>query len=574
MINIKISKIFFQMAEYYVMKDVAFKPQAYERAARVIESMDEDLEGIYKESGIKGLVEIEGIGQGMAEKIEEFIKTGKVREYEKLKKECPVDLEALTAVEGLGPKKIKVLYENLGIRSIKDLERAAKIGKIRELPHFGPKIEENILKGIGFAQAGQGRFLLGSVLPMARRIEKKIAGLEFVSRAVAAGSVRRFKETIGDIDILTISDQPEKVMDFFCSMPEVEKVTAKGETKSAVRLDSGINADIRVVPEESFGAALQYFTGGKDHNIELRKIAQEKKMKLNEYGIFRGKKQVAGKTEEEVYEALNLRWMEPELRENAGEIEASREKKLPKLVDLKNILGDLQMHSDWSDGEHTIKEMAEEAAEMGYKYIALTDHTGDLQIAGGLDEKTILKYFAEIEKIDKELKGFRILKGLEVNIRKNGTLDISDEVLAKADIVLASVHSNFKMPREEQTERICRAMQNPCLDIIAHPTGRIIGGRPGYDLDMEKIFDCAKKTGTILEINSYPNRLDLRDAHIRRAVEKGLKLSLGTDSHARNQLRHMELGVAQARRGWCEKKDIINTMDYDELAAFLKSHKK
>jgi DNA polymerase (family 10) len=562
------------MSEYYVMNDVSFKPQAYERAARIIESMDVDLEDIYKDKGLKGLVEIEGVGQGMAEKIEEFIKTGKIKEYEKLKKECPVDLESLTAVEGLGPKKIKTLYEKLGVKTIADLKEAASAGKIRELPRFGPKVEENILSGIVFAAAGHGRFLLGAILPLVRKIEKRIAELDYVSRAVAAGSIRRFKETIGDIDILTISSQPGKVMEYFCEMPEVEKVIAKGDTKSSVRLDSGVNADIRVVPPESFGAALQYFTGGKDHNIELRKIAQDKNLKLNEYGIFKGKKQVAGKTEEDVYEFLGLKWMEPELRENMGEIEASQKDQLPKLIEAKDILGDLQMHSDWSDGENSITEMAKEASQIGYKYIAITDHTLDLKIAGGLDEKAILKYFAEIEKVDKELKGIRILKGLEVNIRKDGSLDISDDILAQVDIVLAAAHSNFKMTREEQTERLCRAMKNPHVDIIAHPTGRIIGGRSGYELDMEKIFDCAKETGTVLEINSYPNRLDLKDAHIKRAIEKGIKLSLGTDSHAARQLHNMELGVAQARRGWAEKKDIINAMEYSELIEFLKSHKK
>jgi DNA polymerase (family 10) len=363
-------------------------------------------------------------------------------------------------------------------------------------------------------------------------------------------------------------------MDYFGSMPEVEKILAKGETKSSVRLDIGLDADIRVLPKESFGAALQYFTGNKEHNIELRKIAQDKKLKLNEYGIFKGKKQMAGETEEEVYKYLGLDWMEPELRENNGEIKASQKNNLPKLVELKDICGDLQTHSDWSDGEHSIKEMAEAAAELGYEYIAITDHTGELHIAGGMDEKTILKYVVEIEKIDKELKNFRILKGVEVNIRKDGTLDIGDEVLAKLDIVLAAVHSNFKMPRAEQTERICRAMKNPHVDIIAHPTGRIIGGRSGYEIDMDKIFDCAKETGTVLEINSYPNRLDLKEIFIKRAIEKGIKLSLGTDSHSKNQFRNMEFGVAQARRGWAEKKDIINTMDYSELMIFLKIRKK
>jgi len=583
MINAKITKIFYQIAEYLLMKDVAFKPQAYERSARLIESMEEDLEDIYKKGGVKALLKIEGIGQSLAEKIEEFIKTGKIKEYEKLKKECPVDLESLTAIEGIGPKTIRTLYEKLHVKTLKDLEKAAKAHKVQKLPRFGPKVEENILTGIEFAKGSHGRFLLGFILPLVRKIEKRLKDLDFVSETVAAGSVRRMKETIGDIDILVISNNPSKVMDFFCRMPEVQKIIARGETKSSVRLDLGLDADVRVVPKESFGAALQYFTGNKDHNIELRKIAQYKKLKLNEYGLFHGKKQVAGKTEEEVYKILGLEWMEPELRENTGEIEASllcqpadqgKPGGLPKLVDYKDIKGDLQMHSEWSDGAHSIKEMAEGARELGHEYIAITDHTGELRIAGGMDEQTILKYFAEIDKVDKSLKDIKILKGLETNIRKDGTIDISDKVLAKADIVLASVHSNFKMSREQQTKRICRAMGNPHIDIIAHPTARVIQGRPGYEVDFDELFACAKRTGTVLEINSYPDRLDLSDVNIKRAIGAGVKLSIGTDSHSKNQLRNIEFGIAQARRGWAEHGDIINTMNYQELMNFLETHKK
>jgi len=570
MINAKIAQIFYQMAEYLTMKDVAFKPQAYERAARLIESMEEDLDDIYKKGGIKALMAIGGIGQGLAEKIEEFSKTGKIKEYEKLKKQCPVDLEALTAIEGIGPKMIKVLYEKLGVKTLADLEKAAKAHKVQKLPRFGPKVEENILTGIEFAKGSHGRFLLGFVLPLVRKIEERLNDLDFVSEAIAAGSVRRMKETVGDIDILVISDKPSDVMDYFCTMPEVEKVLAKGETKSSVRLDLGLDADVRVVAKESFGAALQYFTGSKDHNIVLRRLAQDKRLKLNEYGVFRGKKQVAGKTEEEVYKSLSLRWIEPELRENMGEIEASKSGTLPRLIGYKDIKGDLQMHTEWSDGIHSIKEMAEAAKQLGHEYIAITDHTGELRIAGGMDEKTILKYFAEIDKVDKSFKGIRILKGIETNIRKDGTIDIPDKTLAKADIVLASVHSNFKMSRAEQTKRICKAMENMHVDIISHPTARVIQGRPGYDVDFEELFKCARRTGTVLEINSYPDRLDLNDIHIKKAIEAGVKLSIGTDSHSKNQLHNIELGIAQARRGWAARKDIINTMDYDELIRFLK----
>jgi len=580
MLNAKIAKIFYQIAEYYMMKDIAFKPQAYERAARLIEDMEEDVEKIYQKGGVKALMEIEGVGQGLAEKIEEFIKTGKIKEYEKLKKECPVDLEALSAIEGLGPKMIKALYEKLGVRDVRDLEKAAKAHKIQQLERFGPKVEENILRGIEFAKGGHGRFLLGQILPLARKIEKRLQELDFVQTVMMAGSLRRRKETIGDIDILVISNQPASVMDFFCEMAEVEKVIVKGETKSSVRLELGLDVDLRVVPKTSFGAALQYFTGNKDHNIALRKIAQDKNLKLNEYGVFRGRRQIAGRTEEDVYKTLGLQWIEPELRENTGEIEAAIRQAqgkpggLPKLVDYRDIKGDLQMHSEWSDGAQSIKEMAEAARELGHQYIAITDHSGELRIAGGMDEKTILKQIGEIERINKLLKGIKILKGIEVNIKKDGTLDISDKILAKLDIVLASVHSNFKMSREAMTKRICRAMTNQNVDILAHPTGRLIQQREGYQLDFEEILACAKKTGTVLEINCYPSRLDLPDVYIKKAVQAGVKLSLGTDSHTKSNLSYLELGVAQARRGWAEKADIINTLEYNELINFLKNHKK
>jgi DNA polymerase (family 10) len=607
MINSKIVQIFYQMAEYYVMGDVAFKPQAFERAARTIEPLEEDLADIYKKGSIKSLMEIEGIGRGLAEKIEEYIKTGKIKEYEKLKKECPVDLEHLSAIEGIGPKMIKVLYKKLKVKTVAELEEAAKKHLVQKLPRFGPKVEENILRGIEFSKGDKGRFLLGYILPLVRKIEGRLKELDFIKEAIVAGSIRRMKETIGDIDILAIPEKPEqpadakamagKVMEFFCAMPEVEKIYAKGETKSSVRLDLGLDADIRVVRPESFGAALQYFTGNKDHNIKLREIATGKGYKLNEYGLFKipnpksqipnktqiqnsksqKEKSIAGKTEEEIYEALGLKWMEPELRENTGEIEASLRSAqgkldgLPKLIEYKDVKGDLQMHSEWSDGANTIEQMAEAAKKLGREYIAITDHTGELRIAGGMDEPIILKYFAEIEKVDKvdkEQRGIRVLKGLEVNIRKDGTLDIPDDVLSRADIVLASVHSNFKMSREDMTERICRAMENPNVDIIAHPTGRVIQRRSGYEVDFEKVLECAKRTNTVLEINSYPDRLDLNDVHIKKAVEAGVKLSLGTDSHSKTQLGYLELGVAQARRGWAEKKDIINCLSYEELMKF------
>jgi len=579
MINSKIIKIFSEISEYYAMDDVPFKPQAYEKAVRVIESMEEDLEVIYKAGGQKALTDMPGIGRGMAEKIEEFIKTGRVKEHERLKKKCPVDLEHLTAVEGLGPKMIKTLYQRLHVKTLADLEKAAKAGKIEKLPRFGSKVQENILRGIKFVKGGQGRILLGHALPLVRKIEKRLAELKETEKVVVAGSIRRMKETIGDLDILAISSEPKRVMDFFCAMPEVEKILAQGETRSSVHLHNGLAADLRVVSQESFGSALQYFTGNKDHNIRTRKIAQGKNLKLNEYGVWRGKKQIAGRTEEEVYQAIGLPYFEPEIREDRGEIEAAlrqaqgKPSGLPKLVKYEDLKGDLQMHSTWSDGAYTIKEMAEAAKKLGRQYIAITDHgSAKLRIANALDEKRFLKQWQEIDKVNKSLSGIKILKGVEVDIDDKGRPDgLSDAFLVKFDIVLASVHFKMRMPKAEMTERIINAMKNPHLDIIAHPTGRKIQSREEMALDMEKIMAGAKETGAILEINAYPERLDLNDENIRKAVAAGVKMSVGTDAHSIEHLHYLELGVAQARRGWAERKDIINTMSYPELIKFLKN---
>jgi DNA polymerase (family 10) len=570
MINLKVSKIFYQISEYYAMDDVAFKPQAYERAARLIEAMDDDLADIYKEGGVKALMEIPGVGRGMAEKIEEYVKVGKIKEYEKLKKACPVDLEHLTAVEGLGPKSIKMLYQKLHIKTLADLEKAAKTGKIEKLPRFGPKVQENILRGIEFVKGGQGRMLLGFALPLVRKMEKRLAELKEVEKVVVAGSVRRMKETIGDIDILAISGKPQKVMDYFCSMAEVEKVLSKGETRSSVRLHNGLEADLRVVPQKSFGSALQYFTGNKDHNIKTRHLAQGKNLKLNEYGIWRGKKQIVGRSEEEVYRALGLPYFEPEIRENTGEIEAALEDKLPKLVKYQEIKGDLQMHTTWSDGAYSIKEMAEEAKKLDYEYIAVTDHAGRLRVANSLNKKEILAQWREIDKLNKSLKSIKILKGVEVDLDENGRPELAEELLAKFDLVLGAVHSRFRQPKKEATQRLINAIKNPHIDILAHPTGRKIQGREEIALDIKEIFRVAKETNTILEINAYPERLDLNDINIRKAVEGNIKLSLGTDAHSLNHLSYMELGIAQARRGWAEKKDIINCLSFGDLKKFLK----
>lgn len=554
------------------MKDEQFRPRAYERAARLIESMEDDLEDIYEKAGAKGLMEIQGIGQGLAEHIEDYIKTGEIETFEKLKKEAPIDLESFSAVEGVGPKMLMALYKNLKVKNIHDLEKMARAGSVRSLPRFGEKTEENILRSIELSREHQGRFLLGYVSPIATEIEKNLGTLATVKKIVTCGSIRRRKETIGDIDILAVSPRPKEIMEYFTSMPNVEKVIAHGETKSSVRLDMGIDADLRVVPEKSFGAAMQYFSGSKDHNVELRKIAMKYGWKLNEYGLFDKKNNIiAGRTEEEVYKKLGLDWIPPEMRENRGEIELAQKHKLPKIVEYGEVLSDLQMHTTYSDGAHSIEEMAYEARRLGQKYIAITDHVGHLKIAGAMDIKTIEKQWREIEKVDKKMKNIKILKGCEVDINPDGTIALEDKYLAKFDIVLGSIHSNFKMPKVEMTKRLIRAIENPHVDIISHPTGRVIHKRAGYEFDFEEILKVSLKTGTILEANCYPDRLDLNDLNIKKAIERGVKISFGTDAHSKIQLPYLELGIAQARRGWATKKDIMNCLNAEDLLKYLKN---
>ena len=568
--NTELAQIFREIALYLEMKEEPFKPRAYEKVAYSLEALEEPVSEIYQRGGVKALRTIPGVGQAIAEKIEEIIQTGKLEYYDGLKKEVPVDVRGLTAIEGVGPKSVKLLYEKLGIKEVADLEKAARTGKIRGLPHFGEKMEQKILKGVEFLKRGSGRLPLGAVLPLITEIEQRLCELPEVEEVVVAGSTRRWKETIGDADILAISRKPDKVMEFFVSMPEVMHVHGQGKTKSTVKLKNGMDVDLRVVPKESFGAALNYFTGSKDHNIALRKIAQEKGLKLNEYGLFRGSKRVAGKTEEEIYKALGLAFVPPELRENQGEIEAAKKGELPDLVGYRDLRGDLQIQTTWTDGANSIEEMAEEAKRLGLEYIAITDHTKSLAMTGGSDEKKLLKQMAEIDKTNRSLKGITILKGAEVNINKDGTLDIKDEVLARLDVVGIAVHSHFNLPRREMTERIVRAMRNSHADVLFHPTGRVIQKREPYDVDMDAIIQTAKETGTVLEIDAYPDRLDLKDEHVRKAIGAGVKLAIDSDAHSVSHIRFLEFGVAQARRGWAEKKDVINTRPLKEFLKCLK----
>ena len=557
--NKEVARVLYAIADLLEIKEEKFKPNAYRKAAQNIELLPEDIEKVFEQGNLE---KIPGVGKNIAKKIEEFLKTGKLEYYERLKKEIPVDVEALSSIEGMGPKKIKTLYNELGIKNLSELEKAAREGKIREIKGMGEKTEKKILESIAFARKGK-RELLGVILPEAMELkallEKKV---EMIS---IAGSLRRMKETVGDMDILAFSSQPAEVMDFFTSMENVEAVIAKGETKSSVRLESGIQVDLRIVPKESFGSALQYFTGSKEHNIEVRRIAVRAGCKLNEYGLFKGEKRIAGESEEEVYRALGMDYIPPELRENRGEVEAAMAGKLPHLIEYGDVKGDLQMHTKWSDGANTIEEMVEEARKMGHEFIAITDHVGSLKIAGGMDEDEIRKQMREVEKVNEKYDDIYVFYGVEVNIMKDGSLDMGKSVLKDVDVVVAGIHSGLRMSEEEMTARMIKAMESGVVNIIAHPTGRIIQRREGIKLDFEKVFDAAKENGVVMEINAQPARLDLNDVHVKRAVEKGLKLSIGTDAHNLSNLHYINLGVAVARRGWAEKKDIINTYDIKKL---------
>jgi len=572
--NQEIAKIFYDIAIYLEMEEVVFKPYAFEKAALSLESFSEDVENIYKKGGIKALEEIPGVGKSIAEKIEEYIKTGKVKEYEAFKKKMPVNIDELSAVEGIGPKMIRDLYKNLKIKNLNDLEKAAKAGKIRKLSGFGEKTEKNILQGIEFLKRNKGRFLLGDILPVVNEIIDNLKNLKEVKKISPAGSVRRMKETIGDVDILITSSNPRKVIEYFVSLPGVIKIWGQGPTKASIRLGEGFDADLRVLPDKEFGSALQYFTGSKEHNIALRKIAIEKGMKLSEYGLFKGKRLIASETETEIYKALGFPYFEPEMRENTGELEAALKGKLPGVIGFKDIKGDFHVHSNWNGGADSIEEISQAAQKMGYEYIGISDHTKFLRIEHGLNERQLAEQRKEIDKLNSKFKiqnsKFRILQGCEANILADGSIDIDDKVLAQLDYVIAGVHSQMKMSKDQMTERIIKAMRNPNVDIISHPTGRLIERRDEYQIDFGMILKTAKETGTILEIDSYPDRLDLKDTNIKKAKEAGVKMVVNTDSHQLDQLRFMELGISQARRGWAEKKDIINTQPLEKLLKFFK----
>lgn len=587
MVNQEIAKIFSEIGEYLEMNDDSFRAKAYERVATVISGMEESVDKIYEGGGLKALEEISGVGESIGSKIEEYLKTGKIKYFEELKKKTPVDISTLTNIEGLGPKKIKALYRELGIKTVAQLEKAARAGKIRKLAGFGEKTEVNILKGIEFLETSGKRFILPQVFYDVEAIKNKVGELPEVLRVEIAGSARRKKETIGDLDILAIvkngkgyNKNSERVMDFFSKMPEVKNIYSKGTTRSSVKLNNGMNVDLRILREESYGAGLMYFTGSKEHNIELRRLAISLGYKLNEYGLFEEKsgKMIAGKTEEEIYNKLGLTYITPEMRENTGEIALAKLVRgkggLPKLIGYDEMMGDLQVQTNWSDGENSIEECAEEAIKRGLKYILITDHSKRLTVANGLDEKRIVEQGKLIDNLNAGFKkrkiDFVILKGIECDILKNGEMDIPDRILKQLDIVGGSVHSYFNLPVIEQTKRIIRAMNNPNVDIIFHLTGRIINQRKAIEIDFEDIVRAAILTKTTLEIDSFPDRLDLKDDYIRKCVDLGVKLSIDSDAHAISHFKYLEFGIAQARRGWATRKLIVNAWPVDECLRLVR----
>jgi DNA polymerase (family X) len=567
--NKQIADFFAEIAELLELQgENPFRIRSYQNAARILGDMSENVATIVR-SG-QDLQQIPGIGEAISQKIIEIVETGKLKFLDEQKAKVPAGLPGLLKIEGLGPKKVKLFYDKLGVDSLDKLEQAAKAGKLRELPGMGEKSEEKILKGIATLRRGLGRFKLSVGLSYADALVDYLNKVKDVKRLEPSGSLRRRCETVGDLDILAICAKGSPLMAKFTGYDDVEEVIAKGETKSSVRLRCGLQVDVRVLDASSFGSGLQYFTGSKAHNIALRSRANDRGLKLSEYGVFEIEtdKKVAGKSEEEVYKVLDLPLIPPELREDRGEIEAAEKGKLPKLIELSDIRGDLQMHTKESDGKDTIENMVEAAKKLRYEYIAITEHSKAVHIANGLDEKRLAEHLKRIDKVNAKLSGFRVLKGVEVDILGDGSLDLSDDILKECEVVVASVHSRFNMEEKEMTRRIVRALKNPNVNFLGHPTGRLILEREAYKLDLKEVIKAAIDNNVVLEINAYPDRLDLRDVDARMAKEMGAKLSISTDAHSKLQLDMMKYGVFTARRAWLEAKHVVNTLS---LARLLKA---
>ncbi len=565
--NAQVAALLYKIADLLEIQGALWKPQAYRKAAHSVETYPDDIANVAKEGKLK---DIPGVGEHIAQKIEDYLKTGRLTYFEKLKKEMPV-AEELFHLEGIGPKTIKLLYQKLKVKTLADLKKAAQQGKISTIPGMGEKKQQQMLEGIGRLQTRvPHRFLLGEAAPMVGDLVnalKKVPGIENVT---PAGSYLRGKETVGDVDLLIVGKNHRKIMDSFVAMKDVARVLAHGESKSSIRLSNGLQVDARVVSQNQYGSALQYFTGSKDHSVALRKFALKKGLTLSEYGLFtvKGKKLVAGKTEEEIYKKLSMQWMPPEMRENRGEIGLALKHQVTKLVELKDINGDFQTQTTWSDGAHSIEEMAKTAKQLGWKFITITDHVGGIGIAHPLDEKRLVQQAAEIDKAQKKV-GIRIFKGAEIDITKKGELALSTAACKKLDVVLMSIHSAFRMSSMEMTKRICAAMENYPVNVFGHPTGRLINQREGVEFDTDKVFETAKERGVFLEINGQPSRMDLADVHVMAARERGCSFAISSDAHSKEQLEYVKYGVINARRGWLEKRHVLNTRSVAQVEKML-----
>jgi DNA polymerase (family X) len=544
-----------------------FRVRAYRTAAWTIAGLPQNVADMVAKG--EDLSLLSGIGKDLAGKITEIVTTGRLAKLEELERQTPAALATLMKTAGLGPKRIHSLYVKLGITNLEELRRAAEKERISELPGFGRKIEEQILESLKRIPTEE-RLKLAAAEEKAESLVSYLGASKEVKRIAVAGSYRRRLETVGDLDILVTCDSPAGIMERFISYENVMRVLAKGETRSTIVINPGLQVDLRVLPEESYGAALHYFTGSKAHNIAIRKLGVKKKIKINEYGVFRGDERIAGRTEEEIFASVGLPFIEPELRENRGEIEAAREGRLPNLVTVAEIRGDLHAHTSETDGRHTLEEMAAAARERGYRYLAITEHSKRVSMAHGFDEKRLAERNEEIDLLNEKYEDFRILKGIEVDILRDGALDLSDSILKELDLTVCSVHYQRNLSKQEQTERIIRAMDNPYFHILGHPSGRLINERAPYEVDLEKVIAAARERGCFLELNSHPDRLDLSDVYCKMAKEMGVKIAISTDAHSINNFDHMRFGVGQGRRGWLEPGDVLNTHSWPELKTLLK----
>ena len=567
--NAEVATAFEEMADLLEIEGAnPFRVRAYRFAARTLRDLPVEVGEMVAKG--EDLTSLPGIGDDLAGKIKEILATGTAAAIEAQRKRVPATLTELLRIPGLGPKRVKRLAHELKVRSLSELQTAAQAGRVRTLAGFGEKTEQHILDALATRLAEAPRVQRAVAIPSAEALVAYLEQSSGVSRVIAAGSYRRGLETIGDLDILVTAPAGRAVMDRFVAYQEVRDVLARGETKSSVRLQSGLQVDLRVVPQDSYGAALLYFTGSKAHNVVLRQLAQQRGLKLNEYGVFRGDKPIAGETEESVYASLGLPWIPPELREGRGEIDAAKAGRLPHLVDLQDLKGDLHAHTRATDGRNSLPEMAEAARLRGLRYFAITDHSRRLTMAKGLDSARLLQQTEAIDRLNATLSGITILKGIEVDILDAGNLDLPDEVLGRLDLVVGAVHSRFNLSNRRQTERIMKAMDHPHFSILAHPSGRLIGRREPYEVDMLRIIRKARERRCFLEINAHPERLDLSDIHCRMAKEEGVLLAVNTDAHSMLDLENARFGVGQARRGWLEKTDVLNTRPYAELRKLLK----